>query len=66
MAAIHNRLRVYRAEFGMTQEELAQKVGVTRQTIIAVEHNRYVPSLELVFKISKIFKQPIENIFSYT
>jgi putative transcriptional regulator len=65
MAAIHNRIKVFRAEFGMTQEEVAQKVGVTRQTIFAVEHNKYVPSLELAFKIANVFGQPLENIFSY-
>jgi putative transcriptional regulator len=66
MAAIHNRIKVLRAEFGMTQEDLAQKTGVTRQTIFAVEHNKYVPSLELAFKIAGVFKQPLENVFNYT
>lgn len=65
MAEISNRIKVYRAEFNLTQEDLAKKVGVTRQTIIAVEQNRYVPSLEFALKISKLFNQPIENIFSY-
>ncbi len=65
MAEINNRIKVYRAEFNLTQEELADKVGVTRQTIIAVEKNKYVPSLELAFKLSRVFKQPIENIFNY-
>jgi len=65
MAAINNRVKVWRAEFNLTQEDLAKKVGVTRQTIIAVEQNKYVPSLELAFKITKVFKQPIENVFNY-
>ena len=65
MAEIQNRIKIYRAELNMTQEELAGKTGVTRQTIIAVEKNKYVPSLELAFKISKAFGQPIENVFQY-
>jgi putative transcriptional regulator len=66
MAAVHNRIKVLRAEFGMTQEDLAQKTGVTRQTIFAVEHNKYVPSLELAFKIAEVFGRPIGDVFSYT
>jgi putative transcriptional regulator len=66
MAAVHNRIKVLRAEFGMTQEDLAQKTGVTRQTIFAVEHNKYVPSLELAFKIAEVFGKPIGDVFSYT
>ncbi|MBU1036857.1 helix-turn-helix transcriptional regulator [Patescibacteria group bacterium] len=65
MVEINNRIKIYRAEFDLTQEDLANKVGVTRQTIIAMEQNKYVPSLELVFKVAKVFNQPIENIFSY-
>ena len=65
MAEISNKIKIFRAKFNLTQEELADKVGVTRQTIIAVEKNRYVPSLELAFKIANFFKQPIENIFKY-
>jgi len=49
----------------MTQEELADKAGVTRQTIIAIEKNKYVPSLELAFKIAKVFNETIEKIFEY-
>ena len=49
----------------MTQEDLADRVGVTRQTIIAIEKNKYVPSLELAFKIVKVFNEKIENIFEY-
>jgi putative transcriptional regulator len=65
MAEINNKIKIYRAEFNLTQENLANKVGVTRQTIIAVEQNKYVPSLELAFKIAKVFGKPIENVFSY-
>lgn len=60
-----NQIRVYRAKFEMTQEELAEKVGVTRQTILAIEKNKYSPSLELAFKISRSFETSIENVFQY-
>jgi putative transcriptional regulator len=65
MAQMNNRIKVFRAEHNMTQEDLANKCGVTRQTIIAVEKNKYVPSLELAFKIAIVFKRPIEEIFNY-
>ncbi len=60
-----NKIKVYRAMRNMTQEELAAKAGVTRQTIIAIEKSKYIPSLELAFKIAEVFDQPIENIFQY-
>ena len=60
-----NKIKVYRAMHDLTQEELASKVSVTRQTIIAIEKNKYIPSLGLAFRISKIFNEPIENIFQY-
>ena len=60
-----NRIKVFRAEHNMTQEDLANKCEVTRQTIIAVEKNKYIPSLELAFKIALVFQQPIEKIFNY-
>ena len=56
------RLRFERAE--MTQEELAGKVGVTRQTIIAIESGRYAPSLPLALRISQVFGLPIEEVFA--
>lgn len=65
MAQIKNKIKIFRAQFDLTQEELADKVGVTRQTIIAIEQNKYVPSLELAFKIAGAFDQSIENIFDY-
>jgi putative transcriptional regulator len=49
----------------MTHQELAEKVGVTRQTIIAMEKGRYSPSLELAFRIALAFKVPLEEVFSY-
>ena len=58
-----NNIKVLRAGKGMTQEELAEKAKVTRQTIIAIEKGKYVPSLELAFKICKVFDKKIEEIF---
>lgn len=64
---VHNnirKLRFYHDE--MTQEQLAEKVGVTRQTIIAIESAKYSPSLELAFKIAQVFGVPLQEVFSYT
>ena len=58
------KLRFFHNE--MTQEELAVKVGVTRQTIIAIESAKYAPSLELAFRIALAFGVPLEDVFSYT
>ena len=60
-----NKLKVYRAMHDLTQEQLADKIGVSRQTVIAIESNKYLPSLGLAFKIAKLFKANIEDIFSY-
>jgi len=60
-----NKLKVFRAIHNMTQEDMAQEVKVTRQTINAIENEKYDPSLELAFKFSKLFKAKIEEIFSY-
>ncbi len=60
-----NKIKVFRAMHDMTQEELADKIGVTRQTIIAIEKNKYVPSLALAFRIAEVFCKNIEDIFSY-
>ena len=49
----------------MTQKDLAQKVGVTRQTIVAIENAKYSPTLELAFKISRAFDKPLEEVFIY-
>ena len=57
------KLRFFHDE--MTQQALAEKVGVTRQTIIAMEKGHYSPSLELAFRISFIFDSPLEEVFSY-
>ncbi len=59
-----NKLKVYRAMHELTQEQLADEIGVSRQTVIAIESNKYLPSLGLAFKIAKFFKVTIEDIFS--
>ncbi len=58
-----NRLRVLRAENNWSQAELADQVGVVRQTIIALEAGKYAPSLPLAYKLSRLFKKPVEEIF---
>ncbi len=58
-----NKLRIFRAVHNLTQEELAEKIGVTRHTIIAIENERYDPSLGLAFRMSDLFGVPIEDIF---
>jgi len=60
-----NKLKVYRAMHDLTQEALADKLMVTRQTILAIEKGKYDPSLELAFKISELFDVKIEDIFQY-
>lgn len=60
-----NNIKVYRAIHNLTQENLAEKVGVTRQTIHAIEKGKYDPSLELAFKLSRLFNARIEDIFLY-
>ena len=62
---IRNKLREFRARYRMTQEKLARRVGVTRQTIIAIENGRYLPSLKLAFKLAKTFNVKIEDLFEY-
>lgn len=58
-----NRLRELRAHKEWSQGDLAEKLGVSRQTINAIETEKYDPSLPLAFKVAKLFKQPIEEIF---
>lgn len=60
---IANRVKELRLEHDWTQEQLAQAVGVSRQSIISIERNRYVPSLELALMFSKIFTCPTDEIF---
>ncbi len=61
-----NRLRVLRAERRWSQAELAERLGVSRQTVNAVETERYEPSLSLAFKMARLFEQGIEQIFDDT
>ncbi len=63
---ITNRIRRLRFEAGeMTQRELAELVGVTRQTVVAIEKDRYSPSLEVAFRIARVFDVPLEAVFQY-
>jgi putative transcriptional regulator len=63
---ISNNIRKLRFEHDeMTQKELADKVGVTRQTIVAIENAKYFPSLELAFRIARVFKLPLEDVFTF-
>jgi putative transcriptional regulator len=60
---VRNILRVLRAERDWTQAELAERLGVSRQTINVIENGKYDPSLELAFKIAELFARPLEEIF---
>lgn len=63
---VRNHIRRLRFEHGeMTQQELAEKVGVTRQTIVAVEKEKYSPSLDAAFRIARAFGVPLEHVFEY-
>jgi len=63
---LRNQIRRLRFENGeMTQQQLADKVGVTRQTILAIEAGKYSPSLTLAFRIAKAFEVPLEKVFQY-
>ncbi len=65
MPAIRNHIRELRALLEMTQQELADRVGVTRQTVIAMEQDKYSPSLETAFKVALTLGVPIECCFQY-
>jgi putative transcriptional regulator len=60
-----NRIKVLRAERDMTQEQLAELAGVTRNTIISIEKDKYCPSLKLGFRIARIFGMGIDDVFTY-
>ena len=63
---VTNSIRALRFASGeMTQASLAERIGVTRQTLIAIEQGRYSPSLEVAFKIAHVFKVPLEDVFHY-
>jgi putative transcriptional regulator len=60
---MRNRLKVLRAERDWTQEELARRLGVSRQAVNAIETGKYDPSLPLALKVGRLFEQPVEEIF---
>jgi putative transcriptional regulator len=60
-----NKIKIYRAMKDWTQEDLARRVQVTRQTILAIEKDKYVPSLDLAFKIARAFQATVEDVFVY-
>lgn len=60
---MRNRIKVERAELDITQQQLAEAVGVSRQTIVAIENNRFLPSTPLALKISRFFGKPVERVF---
>ncbi len=60
-----NNLKAYRIKHSLTQENLANKLDVSRQTINAIESGKYLPSITLAFKIARLFKTKIEDIFIY-
>ena len=63
---VTNAIRALRFRHGeMTQAELAERIGVTRQTVIAIEQGRYSPSLELAFQIARTFDVPLDEVFQY-
>ena len=62
---LSNRIRILRAEYKMTQQDLAKKVGVSRQTIISTEKGNYTPSLVLAFEIANAFDVEINEVFQY-
>jgi putative transcriptional regulator len=67
MGVIRNEIRRLRFEHGeMTQQELAERINLTRQTVNAIELGKYSPSLEAAFRISAVFGKPLESVFHYS
>lgn len=65
--SIRNEIRTLRFQRGeMTQQELADRIGVTRQTVNAIEANKYSPSLEVAFRIARVFELPLDRVFQYS
>jgi len=63
---VTNSIRALRFQHGeMTQAQLAERIGVTRQTVIAIEQGRYSPSLEMAFQIARVFRVPLDDVFQY-
>jgi len=65
MAGISNRIRDLRAHRGMTQQQLADLIGLTRQTVVAIEGDKYSPSLETAFRIALVFGVGLEEVFRF-
>ena len=64
--SVTNSIRALRATNGeMTQADLAERIGVTRQTLIAIEQGKYSPTLELAFQIARVFEVPLDDVFQY-
>jgi len=64
-AKMKNKIKVYRAMHDLTQDALAKELGVTRQTILAIEKGKYDPSLDLAFRIARYFQTTVEEIFQF-
>jgi putative transcriptional regulator len=62
---MNNRIKEYRARFNITQDDLARRVGVRRETIVFLEQGKYNPSLKLAYDISRVFKTSIEQLFIF-
>ena len=62
---MNNRIKEYRAKFNLTQEELAKKVNVRRETIVFLENNKYNPSLRLAYDLAQVFSIKIEELFIF-
>jgi putative transcriptional regulator len=65
MGGIRNNVRELRAAVGMTQQQLADHIDLTRQTVVAIEGDKYSPSLETAFRIANVFGVPLEQVFQY-
>jgi len=65
MPGISNTIRDLRTAAGLTQQDLADAISVTRQTVNAIELDKYSPSLEVAFRIAHVFKVPLEQVFQY-
>lgn len=61
--SVKNYVKEFRKKLGLTQQDLAERVGVSRQSIIAIEKGHYIPSLPLALKFSRFFKRPINDLF---
>lgn len=63
MSKFRTKIKIHRARFSMTQQDLADAVNVRRETIVHLEQGKYMPSLELAYRISQVFGMPIEEVF---